>query len=413
MNLSYTKKVFPSDLKVVFRRMKSPLVTLNLWARVGVKDEEPVQIGISHFFEHMVFKGTTNYPGLELSRQVQAIGGNINAGTSLDTTDFYIVVPNNHWEKSLELIIDLVNNPLFNPIDIEREKKVIIQEIHLDEDDPEEKLDTTLYHEVFSGTPYERSILGSKDTIAHLKRENFIYHQEYFYHPSNLTLVVCGDLPENQLFEKIDQFYKNGGKPLQNLFSSFPPLPKVQRKRIEINMDIHHHYGAIGFLGPGIRQDDFCLLKFLSVILGDGIDSRLNARLREKEQLVDSIHTNFSYYQESGIFSIIFTFANSDPKKIEAIIQEECELLLNHPPQDIEIKRAKNLLLSGFYHSIETTLGSAELLGRLDTINTIDTVFRYLKNIQNVQTKQIIDVLKKYLDFNFAVSVIINPEDHR
>ena len=155
---------------------------------------------------------------------------------------------------------------------------------HLDEDDPEEKLATTLYHEVFSGTPYERSILGSKDTIAHLKRENFIYHQEYFYHPSNLTLVVCGDLPENQLFEKIDQFYKNGGKPLQNLFSSFPPLPKVQRKRIEINMDIHHHYGAIGFLGPGIRQDDFCLLKFLSVILGDGIDSRLNARLREKEQ---------------------------------------------------------------------------------------------------------------------------------
>jgi predicted Zn-dependent peptidase len=87
--------------------------------------------------------------------------------------------------------------------------------------------------------------------------------------------------------------------------------------------------------------------------------------------------------------------------------------LLNHPPQDIEIKRAKNLLLSGFYHSIETTLGSAELLGRLDTIDTIDTVFRYLKNMQNVQTKQIIDVLKKYLDFNFAVSVIINPEDHR
>ncbi len=413
MNLSYTKKVFPSGLKVVFRRMKSPLVTLNLWARVGVKDEEPVQIGISHFFEHMVFKGTTNYPGLEISRQVQAIGGNINAGTSLDTTDFYIVVPNNHWEKSLELIIDLVNNPLFDPIEIEREKKVIIQEIHLDEDDPEEKLAITLYHEVFSGTPYERSILVSKDTIAHLKRENFICHQESFYHPSNLTLVVCGDLPENQLFEKINQFYKNWGKPLQNLLNSFPPLPKVQRKRIEINMDIHHHYGAIGFLGPGIRQDDFCLLKLLSIILGDGIDSRLNARLREREQLVDSIHTNFSLYQESGIFSIIFTFANNDPKKIEAIIQEECELLLNHPPQDIEINRAKNLLLSGFYHSIETTSGSAGLLGRLDTIDTIDTVFRYLKNIQNVQTKQIINVLKKYLDFNFAVSVIINPEGHR
>ena len=208
MNLSYTK-VFPSDLKVVFRRMKSPLVTLNLWARVGVKDEEPVQIGISHFFEHMVFKGTTNYPGLELSRQVQAIGGNINAGTSLDTTDFYIVVPNNHWEKSLELIIDLVNNPLLIRL-ISNVRKSNHSGDTFRRRRSGRKLDTTLYHEVFSGTPYERSILGSKDTIAHLKRENFIYHQEYFYHPSNLTLVVCGDLPENQLFEKIDQFTKMG-----------------------------------------------------------------------------------------------------------------------------------------------------------------------------------------------------------
>jgi len=150
----------------------------------------------------------------------------------------------------------------------------------------------------------------------------------------------------------------------------------------------------------------------LSVILGDGISSRLNARLREKEQLVDTIHTNFSYYQESGIFSIVYTFTNSDSEKIEAIIEDECKQLISHPLQEIEMNRAKNLLFSDFYHSFETTLGSAELLGRFDTIDTIDTLFRYLGIIQSIQLNQIYDVLKKYLDFNNFVSVIINPEDH-
>ena len=411
MNFAYTKKVFSSGLKVVFRQMNSPLVAVNLWARVGVKDEEPTKVGISHFFEHMVFKGTKNYPGFELPRQVQAIGGSMNAGTSLDTTDFYIVVPTEHWEKSLDLITELVLNPLFDPIEIEREKNVIIHEIHLDEDDPEEKITTTLYQEVFSGTPYERSILGAQDTITQLQREDLFHHQKTFYHPANLTMVVCGKVPEDQLYEKIDQYFKNWGEPLNNSFNLFPAFPKAQKKRIEIGMDVHYHYGTIGFLGPGIKQEDFYLLKFLSIILGDGIDSRLNARLREKEQLVDSIHTNCSGYQESGIFSIIYTFDQSDPQKIEDIIQEEFENLLNHPPQEVEMNRAKNLLLSGFYHSIETTLGSAELLGRLDTIDTIDVIFRYLRNIQNIRIDHINEVLRKYLDFNYAKCVIIYPKN--
>ena len=413
MNFAYTKKVLPTGLKVVFRQMKSPLVALNLWARVGVKDEEPTKIGLSHFFEHMVFKGTTNYPGLELSRQVQTIGGNMNAGTSLDTTNFYIVAPENCWEKSLELLFELINNPIFDPTEIDREKNVIIREIHLDEDDPEEKLVTTLYQEVFSGSPYERSILGTKETISSLKREDFFSHLESFYHPSNLMVVVCGDIPENQLYEKIAQIYGNEKKTIPNSFNIFPRLSKTPMKRIKINMDVHHHYGAIGFLGPSVKQkEEFCLLKYLSVILGDGISSRLNARLREKEQLVDTIHTNFSYYQESGIFSIVYTFTNSDSEKIEAIIEDECKQLISHPLQEIEMNRAKNLLFSDFYHSFETTLGSAELLGRFDTIDTIDTLFRYLGIIQSIQLNQIYDVLKKYLDFNNFVSVIINPEDH-
>ena len=413
MNFSYTKKVMPSGLKVVFQRVGSPLVAVNLWARVGVKDEDSDKTGISHFFEHMVFKGTKNYPRSELARQVQAIGGIINAGTSLDTTDFYIVAPLEHWKQALALIIELIFNPLFDPVDIEREKNVIIQEIHLDNDDPEERLALTLYEKVFSGTPYGWSILGTQNTIAPLKREDFIHHQESFYHPSNLTLAVCGDVSENEVFEEMDHFLGKWNTVAKTPFMPFPLLPQPTQKRIDISMDVHHHYGTIGFLGPGIKQDDFFSLRFLSVIMGDGIGSRLNIRLREKEKLVDSIHTGYSYYQKAGVFTINFTYAKGEQQKIEEIIQEEFDGLLSHLPHEDEIIRARNLLSSGFFHSIETTLGSAELLGRLDTIDTIDTVFRYLNIVENIQTGQVLEVFKKYIDFAHATTVFIKPEDRQ
>ena len=413
MNFTYTKKVLPCGLRVVYHRALSPMVTLNLWAGVGVKDEEPGKNGISHFFEHMVFKGTRNYPGLQLARQVQAIGGTINAGTSLDTTDFYIVVPGEHWKQALALQTELIFHPLFDGEDIEREKNVVIQEIHLDEDDPEERLARTLYENVFFGTPYGRSILGTEYSVAQFNRDDLIRHQESFYHPYNLTLSFSGNISEAEVFEEIENQFVQWVKLFKSPFLPFPPFPVSKERRLDISMDVHHHYGTIGFLCPGIKDDDFYPLRFLSVIMGDGIGSRLNIRLREKEKMVDSIHTAYSYYQKAGIFSILYTYAEGEHEKIEEVIQEEFQALRSHPPRKEEIIRARNLLLSGFYHSIETTLGSAELLGRLDIIDNIDTIFRYIMNIERIQTEHIMDVFQKYIDFGRATTVFIRPEDRR
>ena len=406
---TYTKKVLYSGLRVVVKRMPSPLVTINFWVPAGVKDEEPEKNGLSHFFEHMVFKGTANYPASLLSRQVQALGGVMNAGTSLDTTDFYLVVPREYWRKALELEVDLLFHPLFDPQEIEKEKMVVIQEIHLDEDDPGERLIHLLYERVFSGTPYGKPILGMEDTVKTFTREDLLEHQKRFYHPTNLTLVVAGDIAEEEVFGEAEKLVGEF-RDLENFtFSPFPSLPSPNQQIVSCSMDVHRYYGAIGFLTEGIREDDFYLLRLLAVVLGDGIGSRLNVVLREEKKLVDTIHTVYSYYQKAGIFAIFYTFSQGKKEEIEEEIQKEIVNLISDPPRDEELVRGKNLLRSSLFSVLETTLGTAELLGRSDVTDNIDRVVHHFFNLGSFRSEDLVETVKKYLDFERATFVFIEP----
>lgn len=389
--------------------MDSPLVAVNLWVRAGVKNETPEKNGISHFFEHMVFKGTVHYPGLLLSRRVQALGGTLNAGTSLDTTDFYLVVPREFWREALGLLIELVTQPLFDPEDIEREKMVVIQEIHIDEDDPEERLAHILYERVFSETPYGFPILGREETVRQFTREDLLDYRDRFYHPANMVLAVSGNLKEEELFAAAEEVFAPFPIPRELDTSFFPPLPIPEQQIVECVMDVRRFYGAIGFLCDGIKSDDFYLLRLLSLVMGDGLGSRLNIALREERRLVDTIHTTYSYYEHAGIFAIFFTFSEGNFATIEEAIRGEFAKLTYFVPTRDELERAKNLLKSGFFSAIETTLGSAELLGRLDTIDSIDRSLRALFQVERATPEDLVEVARRYVDFERGASVLIKP----
>lgn len=407
--LSYAKRVLPCGARIVFRRMNSPLVAVNLWVRAGVKDEEPEKNGISHFFEHMVFKGTVHFPGLLLPKQVQALGGTLNAGTSLDTTDFYLVVPRDFWREALSLELELVTQPLLDLEDIEREKMVVIQEIHIDEDDPEERLVHLLYERVFSETPYGFPILGREETVRGLTREDLLKHRDRFYYPLNMVLAVSGDLQETELFSFVEDLFASFSAPQDLTVPLFPPLPIPERQIVECVMDVRRFYGAIGFLSDGVKSDNFYLLRLLSLVMGDGLGSRLHVALREERQIVDTIHTTYSYYEHAGIFAIFFTFSQGNPEEVGEAIQREFEKLTYFAPTEEELRRAKNLLRSGFFSAVETTLGSTELLGRLDTIDSIDRSLRAFFQIERVRPQDLVEVARRYVDFERGTYVLIKP----
>ncbi|BER93433.1 pitrilysin family protein [Atrimonas thermophila] len=407
--MDYTKKILPSGMRVIFRKMESPLVALNLWAKVGTKDERPEKNGISHFFEHMVFKGTQSFPQNTLARKVQALGGSINAGTSLDTTNFYLVLPGEEWEAGIRILAELVTNPLFEAEDIEKEKLVVLQEINIDEDNPEERLIHLLYQEVFAETPYGMPILGKEETVKTFTREDLLEHKRRYYHPLNLSFVGVGNIEEDEFFYQVEKAFS------ETPFSEIPWTVQSSQWRFKLGKfyqeakDVQRFYGAIGFPCASLKSEDFYALRFASVLLGEGLGSRLNISLREEKQLVDAIHTSYSYYERAGLFGIFYSFLKGDPLQVQEAIWKEIELLTNSLSKE-ELERARNLLKSSLYQVAETTLGSSELLGRLDVIDTADRVLHYFMYLEGMQAEKIQEVITKYFKPEQATHIVISPE---
>jgi len=407
--MDYTKKILPSGMRVIFRKMESPLVALNLWAKVGTKDERPEKNGISHFFEHMVFKGTQSFPQNTLARKVQALGGSINAGTSLDTTNFYLVLPGEEWEAGIRILAELVTNPLFEAEDIEKEKLVVLQEINIDEDNPEERLIHLLYQEVFAETPYGMPILGKEETVKTFTREDLLEHKRRYYHPLNLSFVGVGNIEEDEFFYQVEKAFS------ETPFSEIPWTVQSSQWRFKLGKfyrevkDVQRFYGAIGFPCASLKSEDFYALRFASVLLGEGLGSRLNISLREEKQLVDAIHTSYSYYERAGLFGIFYSFLRGDPLQVQEAIWKEIELLTNSLSKE-ELERARNLLKSSLYQVAETTLGSSELLGRLDAIDTADRVLHYFMYLEGMQAEKIQEVITKYFKPEQATHIVISPE---
>ncbi|MDI3530961.1 MAG: hypothetical protein PWP60_810 [Candidatus Atribacteria bacterium] len=407
--MDYTKKILPSGMRVIFRKMESPLVALNLWAKVGTKDERPEKNGISHFFEHMVFKGTQSFPQNTLARKVQALGGSINAGTSLDTTNFYLVLPGEEWEAGIRILAELVTNPLFEAEDIEKEKLVVLQEINIDEDNPEERLIHLLYQEVFAETPYGMPILGKEETVKTFTREDLLEHKRRYYHPLNLSFVGVGNIEEDEFFYQVEKAFS------ETPFSEIPWTVQSSQWRFKLGKfyqeakDVQRFYGAIGFPCASLKSEDFYALRFASVLLGEGLGSRLNISLREEKQLVDAIHTSYSYYERAGLFGIFYSFLKGDPLQVQEAIWKEIELLTNSLSKE-ELERARNLLKSSLYQVAETTLGSSELLGCLDVIDTADRVLHYFMYLEGMQAEKIQEVITKYFKPEQATHIVISPE---
>ncbi|HSV32273.1 MAG TPA: pitrilysin family protein [Atribacteraceae bacterium] len=409
MVIPYSKTVFPSGLRVVHRRVASPLVALHVWIRSGVRHESRDQVGIAHYFEHMVFKGSHRYPGSQLCRQIQALGGTMNAGTSLDTTDFYLVVPHDFWQDAVPFMRELIWESSFDPVEMENEKMVVFQEMNIEEDDPEEKLSRILYETVFADTPYARPILGTEETIRTITGDDLIRYREQALHPANMVVVVAGNLPVEEVLSVVERDFAPPPAVDAAVLDSFPPLPERGGEKIEHGMDISMTYGALGYLCPGIKEDSGYALNLLAGILGEGIASRLNLRLREDKGLVDAIQAAYLPYEKAGLFCVIFSFLEGNTEQVEEAIHEEMIRVMAELPLPGEIQRAINLLKTAFYRAFETTLGNAEILGRLDSIDNIDRLSRYIPLMEGLQASDLREVLIRYLDWDRCHRIVVHP----
>jgi len=391
----------------------APVVAFQMWVRVGSADEEDGEAGISHVFEHMLFKGTARRKVGQIAAEVEAAGGYINAFTSYDQTVLHLALASRYFDTGLDIISDAIQNSSFDPLELSRETNVVLEELKMGEDDPDRKLYKTILETAYTTHPYKRPVIGFEDTVRGLTRKQILQFFKRWYIPNNMTLVVVGDFdPQKALLAIKDTFRDFRSAPQPHKPRPAEPPQKGLKMKI-LTQDIKETHMGLAYHIPSLSHPDIYTIDILSVILGQGESSRLYQRLKAKEPLVHTVSSYAMTPKEPGVFFITSTLEGRYVKKaLEEILREVYRIRYEGVTQ-AEMEKAKLNLESEFIYQRETMEGRARQLGYFETVAG-DIAFekRYLEGIRGVTSEDIKKVVKTYLDDeNLTIGLILPKAD--
>ncbi|MFQ5736884.1 MAG: M16 family metallopeptidase [Thermodesulfobacteriota bacterium] len=391
----------------------APVVSVQMWVKVGSADEQDRYAGISHVFEHMLFKGTDTKKVGEIANMIESVGGDINAYTSFDNTVYYTTVPSRYFSTGLDVISDAVQHSSFDPAELKKELDVVLEEIRMNEDRPARNLYRSLLGNAFSVHPYKRPVIGSVETVKAITREDILRTFKKWYVPNNMTLVIAGDVDAQKALAEVKQAFK-GFKRAPEPHGKRPVEPAQKGlKTSVITMDVKEGNLGMAFHIPSIKEQDTFALDVLQVVLSGGQTSRLVKRIKIDEQLVHGISAYPMSLKDPGLF---FVTATLETKNIDKTIEEtleEIERLKAEGPMFDELEKAKFNIESDFVYSRETMDGIASKLGYYETLLG-DPIYerRYVDEIRKVTAGDIKRVLKRYFTGgNMTVAALVPEAD--
>lgn len=359
----YKEFVLNNGLTLVYEKLPYVRsVSFGLWIGTGSRHETYEQNGISHFIEHMLFKGTEQRSARDIAMVIDNVGGQLNAFTGKECTCIYTKTLDEDLKTAVELIADMLFNSTFDPVHIETEKKIIAEEISMYEDYPEELVHDMLSEEVWSGNPLSYPILGSYKSVSSITREKIIDYMNKFYVPDNSVISVAGNFDENYLIELVQKYF-GGWKP--NNFSRITAVkPWFNRSMKVRRKDTEQVHLCLGF--PGIKHGEESLYSLLTLnnILGGGMSSRLFQKVREELGLAYSIYSYPTSYRDVGMFVI---YAASSPASFMDVvkhIQDELVSLTNDFLTEADVEKAKNQLKGNYIISLDSTSGRMNSMGK-------------------------------------------------
>jgi predicted Zn-dependent peptidase len=403
------RAVLPNGLTVITEEMKHiRSVSIGIWLKTGSRDEDLPWNGISHFIEHMVFKGTQHRTAEEIARQVDSIGGNMDAFTAKECISFSIKVLNEHVPIALDVLSDLVLNPVFDSQDISRERGVILEEIKMDEDNPD-----YLVHEIFTQNfwkdhPLGRPILGTRDTVKKFDRTPVFDFYNQRFSPGNMIITAAGYLNHERFVEVVAKHFANM-KPMSNGFHSSPPkiVPKIilrNKKSLE-QVQI-----CVGVPSYPITHERRHTSYILNTLLGGGMSSRLFQNIRERQGLAYAIYSDLNPYRDTGCMSIYAgTSRASAGKVVESIVSEFRKLKTDMVTPD-ELRRSKDQLKGSLMLSLESSNARMSNLARqemyFDHFYGLDEL---IAKIEAVTAEELQELANQFFETdNIAVTVLGN-----
>ncbi len=360
----YEISTLPSGIKVISETIPHVRsVALGFWVRVGSRDEMEADNGMSHFIEHLLFKGTETRSAKEISEIFDALGGELNAFTTKEYTCFFTRLLDEHVETGIEVLSDMIHNPRLDERDVQSERNVVLEEIKLHEDSPDERI-----HDVFAGALFEdhplgKSILGTEQTVATFTSDDVRRFFSDQYRPENIAVVAAGNVAHGDLVDLVERFAKPGekGRPLRKEFR-----PHVEKKVDVYTKGTEQAHIVFGVEAYSAADDRRFALNVLDTIIGAGMSSRLFQEIREKRGLVYSVYSYHSSYAETGLFAVYAGTAPTNAEKVVGLIKNEIEKVVEKGVTEQELIRAKEHIKGQLVLGLESTSRRMTRLGRIE-----------------------------------------------
>jgi zinc protease len=373
------------------------VAAVQLWVRAGARDEGPDEAGLSHFIEHLLFKGTPSRgPGV-IDETISGMGGEMNAATSQDWTYFHVVLPAARLVTALDVLADAAQHALFDPVEVERERHVVLEEIRRAEDTPSAALWRVLARRHYGEHAYGRPVLGSAESIGGVPGGAIVDYYRRFYVPNNATVVVSGSVPAAECLDAV-----------RGAFGAWTPRPLPPRprrapesldapRRVEESRTLHQTYLGLAWSAPVPPDGDVYALDLVTAVLGQGRASRLVQSVRERLGLVSGIGSSFYLQHDSGMIAVMARSSTARYREVEAAVLAEVERLGRDLVSEEEHARAMTAIEAEHAFGRETAEGAAYALGMADAVWTLEFEMGYLDAVRGVTRDAMREAVRRHL----------------
>ena len=381
-------------------------VALGIWVKVGSRYEPAEKNGISHFLEHMFFKGTRKRTAKDIAVDIDSIGGDLNAFTSRETTTFYVKVLDEHLHRGIDLLTDIFLHSTFPETDMEKEKSIIKEEIKMVEDTPDDYIHDLFYLSVWGEEGIGQPILGRRDTIKSFAREDLMSHVRRYYGTKDTVIACAGNFEPDKLLHELNHILgglRRGSEPKTGNAPLFKPVTKVYSK------DLSEVHSCIGVQGIAQGSDERYALYLLNAILGAGVSSRLFQEVREKRGLAYSIYSFIASYFDTGVWGVYAGSAKKRVVEVIEIIVKEMKELKNTITHD-EFTRAKDQLKGNLVLGLESTNNRMQNIARQEIYHE-----RYfspeeiIKEIDAVTLREVKQLSEKLIGQGSIALTVLGP----
>ena len=381
-------------------------ITLGVWVNAGSRIESEKLSGISHFIEHMLFKGTKNRTSKEIASTIDNLGGQINAFTSKECTCYYVKLLDEHIDIGLDILSDMFLNPLFDKEDIEKERQVILEELKMYEDSPEDLVYDLLMEGVYKTDALGGNIIGTKESLDNMNREVISDYFKKYYVASNSVISISGNFKFEEIVKLIEEKFKNLNKGDVNIEIT---TPEFHPCFIAKNKDTEQVNLAISLKAiPLEDREDAYALSIINNIFGGSISSRLFQNIRENKGLVYSIYSAPSLYRKSGELGIYASMSNENLKKVYNLVLEEIDNIRENHLTEEEIRESKEQLKGSYILGLESTssrmmsIGKSMLLTK--KVKDPNDIIESINNIEKARIDLIID--KVFNKENIGICIV-------